>query len=222
MEDGSRLQGSFSCGQSLWELLANFPQIRCVYVHVQQLCVIYENLSMVCVCERHRPALLDNMLSSHHSSAEAEAFPHIITPLSNTHTQLLLSSSSCEVPGARVSVQSSSHLYYMTSLHILILVHFREMNISSTPVVRALGMLWRRGGKLWFSPSRRTIVKHLRFSCFLHGIVHTWFTHADSVPLHRMRFCCKITEPISLDKKESLLGFVLPQLKQIKIIHPGF
>lgn len=31
MEDGSRLQGSFSCGQSLWELLAHFPQIRCVY-----------------------------------------------------------------------------------------------------------------------------------------------------------------------------------------------
>ncbi|KAG8015167.1 Tether containing UBX domain for GLUT4, partial [Nibea albiflora] len=30
MEDGSRLQGSFSCGQSLWELLAHFPQIRCV------------------------------------------------------------------------------------------------------------------------------------------------------------------------------------------------
>ncbi|XP_022611304.1 tether containing UBX domain for GLUT4 [Seriola dumerili] len=27
MEDGSRLQGSFSCGQSLWELLTNFPQI---------------------------------------------------------------------------------------------------------------------------------------------------------------------------------------------------
>ncbi|KAF1394846.1 hypothetical protein PFLUV_G00005370 [Perca fluviatilis] len=27
MEDGSRLQGSFSCGQSLWELLAHFPQI---------------------------------------------------------------------------------------------------------------------------------------------------------------------------------------------------
>uniref|UniRef100_A0A3Q2PTI3 ASPSCR1 tether for SLC2A4, UBX domain containing n=1 Tax=Fundulus heteroclitus TaxID=8078 RepID=A0A3Q2PTI3_FUNHE len=30
MEDGSRLQGSFSCGQSLWELIAHFPQIRCV------------------------------------------------------------------------------------------------------------------------------------------------------------------------------------------------
>ncbi|XP_045903477.1 tether containing UBX domain for GLUT4 isoform X2 [Micropterus dolomieu] len=27
MEDGSRLQGSFSCGQSLWELLTHFPQI---------------------------------------------------------------------------------------------------------------------------------------------------------------------------------------------------
>ncbi|KAM7009925.1 tether containing UBX domain for GLUT4 [Tautogolabrus adspersus] len=27
MEDGSRLQGSFSCGQTLWELLAHFPQI---------------------------------------------------------------------------------------------------------------------------------------------------------------------------------------------------
>ncbi|XP_026216258.1 tether containing UBX domain for GLUT4 [Anabas testudineus] len=26
MEDGSRLQGSFSCGQSLWELLTHFPQ----------------------------------------------------------------------------------------------------------------------------------------------------------------------------------------------------
>lgn len=31
MEDGSRLQGSFSCGQSLWDLLTHFPQIRCVY-----------------------------------------------------------------------------------------------------------------------------------------------------------------------------------------------
>ena len=30
MEDGSRLQGSFSCGQSLWELITHFPQIRCV------------------------------------------------------------------------------------------------------------------------------------------------------------------------------------------------
>lgn len=28
MEDGSRLQSSFSCGQSLWELLSHFPQIR--------------------------------------------------------------------------------------------------------------------------------------------------------------------------------------------------
>ncbi|XP_037328775.2 tether containing UBX domain for GLUT4 isoform X1 [Pungitius pungitius] len=27
MQDGSRLQGSFSCGQSLWELLTHFPQI---------------------------------------------------------------------------------------------------------------------------------------------------------------------------------------------------
>ncbi|XP_062244709.1 tether containing UBX domain for GLUT4 [Platichthys flesus] len=27
MEDGSRLQGSFSCGQSLWELLTHFPPI---------------------------------------------------------------------------------------------------------------------------------------------------------------------------------------------------
>ncbi|XP_041839110.1 tether containing UBX domain for GLUT4 [Melanotaenia boesemani] len=27
MEDGSRLQDSFSCGQSLWELIAHFPQI---------------------------------------------------------------------------------------------------------------------------------------------------------------------------------------------------
>uniref|UniRef100_A0A3Q2PTN6 ASPSCR1 tether for SLC2A4, UBX domain containing n=1 Tax=Fundulus heteroclitus TaxID=8078 RepID=A0A3Q2PTN6_FUNHE len=31
MEDGSRLQGSFSCGQSLWELIAHFPQIRCFF-----------------------------------------------------------------------------------------------------------------------------------------------------------------------------------------------
>uniref|UniRef100_A0A8C6KC06 ASPSCR1 tether for SLC2A4, UBX domain containing n=1 Tax=Nothobranchius furzeri TaxID=105023 RepID=A0A8C6KC06_NOTFU len=30
MEDGSRLQGSFSSGQSLWELVTHFPQIRCV------------------------------------------------------------------------------------------------------------------------------------------------------------------------------------------------
>uniref|UniRef100_A0A3B5M6N9 ASPSCR1 tether for SLC2A4, UBX domain containing n=1 Tax=Xiphophorus couchianus TaxID=32473 RepID=A0A3B5M6N9_9TELE len=28
MEDGSRLQGSFSSGQSLWEVIAHFPQIR--------------------------------------------------------------------------------------------------------------------------------------------------------------------------------------------------
>ncbi|XP_068607234.1 tether containing UBX domain for GLUT4 isoform X2 [Brachionichthys hirsutus] len=27
MEDGSRLQGSFSCGQTLWELITHFPQI---------------------------------------------------------------------------------------------------------------------------------------------------------------------------------------------------
>ncbi|CAL8330424.1 unnamed protein product [Lota lota] len=30
MEDGSRLQGSFSCGQNLWELLTHFPETRCV------------------------------------------------------------------------------------------------------------------------------------------------------------------------------------------------
>uniref|UniRef100_A0A673K304 TUG ubiquitin-like domain-containing protein n=1 Tax=Sinocyclocheilus rhinocerous TaxID=307959 RepID=A0A673K304_9TELE len=28
MEDGSRLQGSFSSGQSLWDLLTHFPQTR--------------------------------------------------------------------------------------------------------------------------------------------------------------------------------------------------
>ncbi|XP_034544505.1 tether containing UBX domain for GLUT4 [Notolabrus celidotus] len=28
MEDGSRLQDSFSCGQTLWDLLSHFPQIR--------------------------------------------------------------------------------------------------------------------------------------------------------------------------------------------------
>uniref|UniRef100_A0A667WIP9 ASPSCR1 tether for SLC2A4, UBX domain containing n=1 Tax=Myripristis murdjan TaxID=586833 RepID=A0A667WIP9_9TELE len=32
MEDGSRLQGSFSCGQNLWELLTHFPQTGCVCV----------------------------------------------------------------------------------------------------------------------------------------------------------------------------------------------
>lgn len=31
MEDGSRLQGSFSSGQNLWDLITHFPQIRCVY-----------------------------------------------------------------------------------------------------------------------------------------------------------------------------------------------
>uniref|UniRef100_A0A9J7ZGN3 ASPSCR1 tether for SLC2A4, UBX domain containing n=1 Tax=Cyprinus carpio carpio TaxID=630221 RepID=A0A9J7ZGN3_CYPCA len=30
MEDGSRLQGSFSSGQTLWDLLTHFPQTRCV------------------------------------------------------------------------------------------------------------------------------------------------------------------------------------------------
>uniref|UniRef100_A0A8C2J446 Uncharacterized protein n=1 Tax=Cyprinus carpio TaxID=7962 RepID=A0A8C2J446_CYPCA len=29
MEDGSRLQGSFSSGQTLWDLLTHFPQTRC-------------------------------------------------------------------------------------------------------------------------------------------------------------------------------------------------
>ncbi|KAG7249844.1 hypothetical protein CRUP_032453 [Coryphaenoides rupestris] len=28
MEDGSRLQGSFSCGQNLWELITHFPETR--------------------------------------------------------------------------------------------------------------------------------------------------------------------------------------------------
>lgn len=42
MEDGSRLQGSFSCGQSLWEVLTHFPEMRCVYVPVQsvRICVL--------------------------------------------------------------------------------------------------------------------------------------------------------------------------------------
>ncbi|CAL8332197.1 unnamed protein product [Merluccius merluccius] len=30
LEDGSRLQGSFSCGQNLWELITHFPETRCV------------------------------------------------------------------------------------------------------------------------------------------------------------------------------------------------
>uniref|UniRef100_A0A3Q3WMK5 TUG ubiquitin-like domain-containing protein n=1 Tax=Mola mola TaxID=94237 RepID=A0A3Q3WMK5_MOLML len=30
MGDGSRLQDSFSCGQSLWEVVTHFPQIRCL------------------------------------------------------------------------------------------------------------------------------------------------------------------------------------------------
>uniref|UniRef100_A0A3Q4I920 ASPSCR1 tether for SLC2A4, UBX domain containing n=1 Tax=Neolamprologus brichardi TaxID=32507 RepID=A0A3Q4I920_NEOBR len=34
MEDGSRLQGSFSCGQTLWEVLTHFPEIRCLLVHM--------------------------------------------------------------------------------------------------------------------------------------------------------------------------------------------
>uniref|UniRef100_A0A3Q0RFQ7 ASPSCR1 tether for SLC2A4, UBX domain containing n=1 Tax=Amphilophus citrinellus TaxID=61819 RepID=A0A3Q0RFQ7_AMPCI len=34
MEDGSRLQGSFSCGQTLWEVLTHFPEIRCLFVHM--------------------------------------------------------------------------------------------------------------------------------------------------------------------------------------------
>lgn len=34
MEDGSRLQGSFSSGQSLWELITHFPQIRCKHVQL--------------------------------------------------------------------------------------------------------------------------------------------------------------------------------------------
>lgn len=29
LEDGSRLQGNFSSGQTLWDLLTHFPQIRC-------------------------------------------------------------------------------------------------------------------------------------------------------------------------------------------------
>uniref|UniRef100_A0A3Q2Y566 ASPSCR1 tether for SLC2A4, UBX domain containing n=1 Tax=Hippocampus comes TaxID=109280 RepID=A0A3Q2Y566_HIPCM len=42
MEDGSRLQGAFSCEKSLWELLTHFPQIRC------RMCVC----ACVCVCVR--------------------------------------------------------------------------------------------------------------------------------------------------------------------------
>lgn len=38
MEDGSRLQDSFCCGQSLWELITHFPPIRCVTFHQIQLC----------------------------------------------------------------------------------------------------------------------------------------------------------------------------------------
>uniref|UniRef100_A0A8C7Y471 Uncharacterized protein n=1 Tax=Oryzias sinensis TaxID=183150 RepID=A0A8C7Y471_9TELE len=30
MEDGSRLQDSFGCGRSLWELITHFSSIRCV------------------------------------------------------------------------------------------------------------------------------------------------------------------------------------------------
>uniref|UniRef100_A0A8P4GL51 ASPSCR1 tether for SLC2A4, UBX domain containing n=1 Tax=Dicentrarchus labrax TaxID=13489 RepID=A0A8P4GL51_DICLA len=58
MEDGSRLQGSFSCGQSLWELLTHFPQIRCVYecVHMYKMCV--------CVCVSGEEALKKATLKS--------------------------------------------------------------------------------------------------------------------------------------------------------------
>uniref|UniRef100_A0AAY5EPR9 RBD domain-containing protein n=1 Tax=Electrophorus electricus TaxID=8005 RepID=A0AAY5EPR9_ELEEL len=40
LEDGSRLQGSFSSGQNLWELLDHFPQSRCVSVSAcESVCV---------------------------------------------------------------------------------------------------------------------------------------------------------------------------------------
>ncbi|XP_029293359.1 tether containing UBX domain for GLUT4 isoform X2 [Cottoperca gobio] len=39
MEDGSRLQGSFSCGQSLWELLTHFPQISVSESESTPVCV---------------------------------------------------------------------------------------------------------------------------------------------------------------------------------------
>uniref|UniRef100_A0A3Q4AYW5 RBD domain-containing protein n=1 Tax=Mola mola TaxID=94237 RepID=A0A3Q4AYW5_MOLML len=39
MGDGSRLQDSFSCGQSLWEVVTHFPQIRCVHEHTLVLCM---------------------------------------------------------------------------------------------------------------------------------------------------------------------------------------
>ncbi|KAJ0033273.1 hypothetical protein NQD34_000380 [Periophthalmus magnuspinnatus] len=46
MEDGSRLQGSFSSGQSLWELLTHFPQIR----SAKDSCFYSSVCVCVCVC----------------------------------------------------------------------------------------------------------------------------------------------------------------------------
>ncbi|KAL7404120.1 hypothetical protein ABVT39_009960 [Epinephelus coioides] len=39
MEDGSRLQGSFCCGQTLWELLTHFPQISVAESESTPVCV---------------------------------------------------------------------------------------------------------------------------------------------------------------------------------------
>lgn len=46
MEDGSRLQGSFSCGQSLFEVVAHFSQIGSVSTQINMLGMI--RLNIIC------------------------------------------------------------------------------------------------------------------------------------------------------------------------------
>ncbi len=104
------------------------PQCVCLYSsagHVVKLTVVKRWMQA--------NTMLD---SSHHSSAVVSAFPHFATAThSNTqHMQLLLSSSSCAVPGARASVQPSSLLNDITPYPDPFpgKLCFHEMNISST------------------------------------------------------------------------------------------
>ena len=89
----------------------------------------------------------------------------------------------------------------MTSLRILILFQgsYTSMKLILAPHQRkkSSGNVVKQRGKLrCFRNNSKTFMVQ-----FLHEIVHTWFTHANSMRLLRMRFCCKITEMISLNKR---------------------
>uniref|UniRef100_A0A667WUM2 ASPSCR1 tether for SLC2A4, UBX domain containing n=1 Tax=Myripristis murdjan TaxID=586833 RepID=A0A667WUM2_9TELE len=83
MEDGSRLQGSFSCGQNLWELLTHFPQTGCVCVK-KGVCWSLKNATLKSLGLTGGSAIVRFLLKKSKTPEEedgSEAMETVVTPI---------------------------------------------------------------------------------------------------------------------------------------------